>query len=73
MTLVLGDDYVSSGHQTDLDRMEVQLQAAYEIQTQKLGLDAGCVSEGKVLNRIVRCDENGWFLEADPPSRRTYN
>ena len=65
MTLVHGDDYVSSGRQTDLDWMEVQLQAAYEIQTQKLGLDAGCVSEGKVLNRIVRCDENGWSLEAD--------
>ena len=46
--------------------MEVQLQAAYEIQTQKLGLGAGCVPEGKVLNRIVRCDESGWSLEADP-------
>ena len=66
LTLVHGDDYVSSGRQTDLEWMEVQLQAAYEIQTQKLWLDAGCVPKGKVLNRIVRCDESGWSLEADP-------
>ena len=66
MTLVHGDDYVSSGLQTDLDWMEVQLQASYEIQTQKLGLDECCVTEGKVLNRIVRCDGIGWTLEADP-------
>ena len=66
MTLVHGDDYVSSGRQTDLDWMEIQLQAAYEIQNQKLWLDAGCVSEGEVLNRIVRCNEDGWSLEADP-------
>ena len=65
-TLVCGDDYVSSGRQADLDWMEIQLQAAYEIQTQKLGLDAGCVSEGKVLNRIVRCNEDAWSREADP-------
>ena len=65
-TLVHGDDYVSSGRQTDLDWMKIQLQAAYEIQTQKLGLDEGCVSEGKVLNRIVRCSEEEWSLEADP-------
>ena len=46
--------------------MEVQLQASYEIQTQKLGLDKCCVAEGTVLNRIVRCDESGCSLEADP-------
>ena len=46
--------------------MEIQLQAAYEIQTQTLGLDAGCVSEEQVLDRIVRCNEDGWSLEADP-------
>jgi hypothetical protein len=66
MTLVHGDDYVSSGRQADLDWMEIQLQAAYEIQTQKLGLGENCVSEGKVLNRIVRCSKEGWSLEADP-------
>ena len=33
MTLVHGDDYVSSSRQSDLDWIEVQLQAAYEIQT----------------------------------------
>ena len=66
MSLVHVDDYVSFGRQADLDWMEVQLQAAYDIQTQKLGLGAGCVPEGKVLNRIVRCDESGSSLKADP-------
>ena len=66
MTLVQGDDYVSSGRQLDLDWMEVSLQTSYEIQTQKLGLDKCCVAEGKVLNRVVRSDESGWSLEADP-------
>ena len=54
MTLAHGDDYVSFGLQPDLGWMEVQLQASYEIQTQKLGLDECCVAECKVLNRIAR-------------------
>ena len=65
-TLVHGDDYVLSGLQADLEWMEVQLQASYEIQAQKLGLGVGCVQEGEVLNRILRCDSSGWSLEADP-------
>ena len=66
MSLVHGDDYVSSGRQLNFDWMEVQLQGSFEIQTQKLGLDKGCVKEGKVLNRIVCCGESGRSLEADP-------
>ena len=66
MTLVHGDDYVSCGLQPDLDWIEVQLQASYEIQTQKMGLDECCVAVGEFLNRIIRCDGVGGPLEADP-------
>ena len=66
MTLVHGDDYVTSGQDEQLDWLEEQLKAAYEIQTQRLGMGPQCEAEGKVLNRIVRCDAGGWRLEADP-------
>ena len=66
VTLVHGDDYVSAGAYADLDWLEAQLAAAYEIQTQRLGLKSGWERQGKVLNRVVSCDENGWRLEADP-------
>ena len=66
MTLVHGDDYVSSGMQGDLNWLEMELEKAYEIQTQKLGPYSGLDKEGKVLNRIVRCTSGGWELEADP-------
>ena len=58
--LVHGDDYVSSGIQEDLDWLEGELSAAYEIQTQKIGIGEGCEREGKVLNRIVRYTDQGW-------------
>ena len=66
VTLAHGDDYVSSGRPTDLLWLEEQLAAAYEIKTQRLGLIEGWKPEGKVLNRVVRCDEKGRRLEADP-------
>ena len=40
-TLVHGDDYVSSGSPEALDWLEVQLKAAYGIQTQRLGMEDG--------------------------------
>ena len=66
MTLVHGDDYLSSGFQDDLDWLESKLSAAYEIKTQRIGAGNGCEREGKVLNRIVRYTEEGYELEADP-------
>ena len=66
MTLVHGDDYVTAGDDEDLSWLEEHFSAAYEIQTQKLGIGPGYELEGKVLNRIVRCDHEGWRLEADP-------
>ena len=65
-TLVHGDDYVTSGRPLDLRWLEEELSKAYEIKTQHLGLDKGSLSEGKVLNRIIRATQSGWEIEADP-------
>ena len=50
----------------DLEWLEQQLSSAYDIKTQRLGMGAGWDREGKVLNRVVRCNDRGWKLEADP-------
>ena len=65
-TLVHGDDYVTSGRPLDLRWLEEELSKAYEIKTQHLGLDKGSLSEGKVLNGIIRATQSGWEIEADP-------
>ena len=46
--------------------LEEELSKAYEIKTQKLGMGKDHQQEGKVLNRIIRCTEAGWEIEADP-------
>ena len=47
MTLVHGDDYVSSGISTDLTWLEEELKKAYEIKTRRLGLGDKLMKEGK--------------------------
>ena len=66
ITLVHGDDYVSAGSDVDLEWLRVQLEAAYDIKTQLLGLRPGYERQGKVLNRLIHCNDSGWRLEADP-------
>ena len=46
--------------------LERELGEAYEIKTERLGLDDKLLREGKVLNRILRVTELGWEVEADP-------
>ena len=53
-TIVHGDDYVSSGFDSDLMWVEGELSKAYEIKTQKFGSAQGWERQGKVFNRIVR-------------------
>ena len=65
-TLVHGDDYVSAGSPEAMAWLEKKLEEAYEIKTQKISEAKGANREGKVLNRILRCDEEGWQIEADP-------
>ena len=59
-TLVHGDDYVSSGDSTDLKWLEAGLAKSYKIKTQTIGMEEGQILEGKVLNRVLRCGQNGW-------------
>ena len=65
-TLVHGDDYVSAGDEESMKWLEDELAKAYEIQSQKLGMSKDFHQEGKVLNRIIRCTDSGWEVEADP-------
>lgn len=67
LTLVHGDDYVSSGSGPDMHWLEEALAKAYEIKTQRLGHGGGKLQgEGKVLHRVLRASEAGWEIEADP-------
>ena len=62
-----GDDFVSVGRREDVQWFRSVLSARFEIKTCIVGsrADLGEAREGKVLNRIVRCTEEGFELEAD--------
>ena len=62
----LGDDHVSSGTTDAMEWLDKELSKAYEIKTQKVGLSDVYKNEGKFLNRVLRCTEDGWEMEADP-------
>ena len=64
--MVHGDDYVASGSSKSLEWFKTELEKAYEIKTQHIGCAKGRPREGKVLNRIIRCTEEGFEIEADP-------
>ena len=65
-TLVHGDDYVSAGDEAAMTWLGEELSKVYEIHTQKLAMGKDHQQEGQVLNRITRCTEAGWEVEADP-------
>ena len=46
--------------------LEKELEKAYEIKTQKIGMADGYKEEGKVLNRVIRRTSDGWEIEVDP-------
>ena len=69
-TSVHGDDYASAGDDISMAWLEEELSKAYEIQTQKLGMDKDNQHEGQVLNRIIRCMDVGWEMR---PIRDTPN
>ena len=43
--------------------LEKELEKAYEIKTQKIGMAEGYKAEGKVLNRVSRRTSDGWEIE----------
>ena len=52
-----GDDHVSIGRLSFLNLLEECLESKYQIKTQMLGFGNGKVNEVKILNRIVRLDQ----------------
>ena len=47
-----------------MEWLEKELTKAYEIKTQKIGMSDGYKTEGKVLNRVLRCTKDGREMEA---------
>ena len=66
MCVVHGDDYISSGPVESLKTMRKSLETRFEVsKTFVIGHGKDMLSEGKVLNRIIRATDNGYELEAD--------
>ena len=65
--VVHGDDFTTSGTRKELDLLEKQIAAQFEIKIRgRLGQREGCDREIKILNRIVRWTASGITYEADP-------
>ena len=62
---VHGDDFVSEGAKEDLKWFDEALPTEFEIKTEILGPDEGEVKELRILNRVIRLEENGLEWEAD--------
>ena len=62
-----GDDFTALGTDDALNRYENGLKKTFECKIRgRLGLDKGDDKEIRVLNRILRVNEEGLFYEADP-------
>ena len=63
--LVHGDDFVTEGDVEDLLWLKSKLEERFEIKTTIIGSGTDEAKEGRVLNRIIRCTNDGWEYEAD--------
>ena len=70
LTLVHGDDYVSSGPADSLTWLDKELGKKYKVKTQRISGSSDGRKTGtlvmNVLNRIVRWTQHGYEVEADP-------
>ena len=65
--VVHGDDFTTLGVDSDLDWYESELKKSFEIKVRgRLGVGLPEPQEIRILNRIVRLDEDGLTYEADP-------
>ena len=65
--MIHGDDFTALGARADLEWYEEGLRQVFEVVVKgRLGEAADCDKEVRVLNRIVRIDEQGVKYEADP-------
>jgi hypothetical protein len=63
--MIHGDDFISSGSSGSLKWFKGVLEARFEIKTEGVGTGPGEAREARILNRVIRVDENGWEYEAD--------
>ena len=62
-----GDDFTTLGPDWALDRYERKMQEAFDVELRgRLGIGPNDVRELKLLNRIIKVDEEGLTYEADP-------
>ena len=64
--MVHGDDFVAVGTRASLEKTKETLQNKYKLKTEMLGDEEDCVSELRILNKVVRRTSRGVELEADP-------
>ena len=64
--MVHGDDFVAVGDGAATTRLQKILEKAYKVKSEILGDGPGEVNEIRVLNRVVRRDQSGYTIEADP-------
>ena len=65
ITLVHGDDFLTSGNRGDCEWMKMQLEKRFEIKTKLVGMRSDEAKEERILNRIIRVTAHGWEMEAD--------
>ena len=64
--MVHGDDFVAVGSETATTKLRLTLEKAYKIKSEILGAGSNDLKEIRVLNRVVKCNDRGYTLEADP-------
>ncbi len=64
--MVHGDDFVAVGHPKHLKKTREMMENKYKLKVETLGNAKECKKEIKILNKIVRYEEHGVELEADP-------
>ena len=63
---VHGDDFVSEGQLSDLQWVDQQLRAHFQIKTELMGAQEGLTKELRLLNRILQWAPEGIYWEPDP-------
>ena len=64
-TMIHGDDFVTVGPREGVSKFHTMLERRFEVKTKVIGSKPGEVTEGTVLNRVIRVSEDGWEYEPD--------
>ena len=64
--LVHGDDFVAVGDNKNIYHLQAELAKVYKSKSEIVGTASGEVQEVRILNRVIRRDNTGYHIEADP-------